>query len=140
MNYTCYNGSPQKIPFQFANGKLPHSRCRAFWAYSGKHFAFPHFIWAPHNLPMTLATQLAPKSPIFSLLWHVAVAVLLPRECCWVSIPFSYLDIAATYWTTCAFQAQNIRQLYGTQNVRMIQKNTSKTLFLFNQSHYRMFA
>ena len=32
MNYTCCNGSPQKIPFQFANGKLPRSRCRAFWA------------------------------------------------------------------------------------------------------------
>ena len=32
MNYTCCNGSPQKIPFQFANGKLPHSRCRGLWA------------------------------------------------------------------------------------------------------------
>ena len=32
MNYTCCNGSPQKIPFQFANGKLPHSCCRGFWA------------------------------------------------------------------------------------------------------------
>ena len=32
MNYTCCNGSRQKIPFQFANGKLPHSHCRAFWA------------------------------------------------------------------------------------------------------------
>ena len=34
MNYTCCNGSPQKIPFQFANGKLPHSRCRGLWALS----------------------------------------------------------------------------------------------------------
>ena len=34
MNCTCCNGSPQKITFQFANGKLPHPRCRAFWALS----------------------------------------------------------------------------------------------------------
>ena len=32
INCTSCNGSPQQIPFQFANGKLPHSRCRAFWA------------------------------------------------------------------------------------------------------------
>ena len=32
INCTSCNGSPQKIPFQFANGKLPHSRCRGFWA------------------------------------------------------------------------------------------------------------
>ena len=32
MNYTCCKGCPQIIPFQFANGKFPHSRCRAFWA------------------------------------------------------------------------------------------------------------
>ena len=31
INYTSYNGSPQQIPFQFANEKLPDSRCRAFW-------------------------------------------------------------------------------------------------------------
>ena len=31
INCTSYNGSPQQIPFQFANGKLPHSCCRAFW-------------------------------------------------------------------------------------------------------------
>ena len=30
MNYKCCNGSPQKIPFQFANGKLPHFGYRAF--------------------------------------------------------------------------------------------------------------
>ena len=35
INCTSCNGSPQQIPFQFANGKLPHSRCRAFWALSG---------------------------------------------------------------------------------------------------------
>ena len=32
MNYTCCNRSPQQIPVQFANGILPHSRCRAFQA------------------------------------------------------------------------------------------------------------
>ena len=32
INCTSCNGSPQQIPLQFANGKLPHSRCRAFWA------------------------------------------------------------------------------------------------------------
>ena len=32
INCTSCNGSPQQIPFQFANGKFPHSRCRAFWA------------------------------------------------------------------------------------------------------------
>ena len=32
INYTSCNGSPQQIPFQFANGKLPQSRCRGFWA------------------------------------------------------------------------------------------------------------
>ena len=37
VNYTCCNGSPQKIPFQFANGKLPYSRCKAFWANQGKN-------------------------------------------------------------------------------------------------------
>ena len=26
------NGSPQQITFQSADGKLPHSCCRAFWA------------------------------------------------------------------------------------------------------------
>ena len=31
INCTRCNGSPQQIPFKFANGKLPHSRCRAFW-------------------------------------------------------------------------------------------------------------
>ena len=34
MNHTCCNLSPQKIPFQFANGKLPHSCCIEFWAIS----------------------------------------------------------------------------------------------------------
>ena len=34
MNYKCCNGSPQKIPFQFSNGKLPHSRSRGLWALS----------------------------------------------------------------------------------------------------------
>ena len=32
INYKCCNRSPQKNPFQFANGKLPHSRCRVYWA------------------------------------------------------------------------------------------------------------
>ena len=32
INCTSCNRSPQQISFQFANGKLPHSRCRAFWA------------------------------------------------------------------------------------------------------------
>ena len=32
INCTSCNGSPQQIPFQFTNGKVPHSRCRAFWA------------------------------------------------------------------------------------------------------------
>ena len=32
INGTSCNGSLQQIQFQFANGKLPHSRCRAFWA------------------------------------------------------------------------------------------------------------
>ena len=32
INCTSSNREPQEIPFQFANGKLPHSRCRAFWA------------------------------------------------------------------------------------------------------------
>ena len=32
INCTSCNESPQQIPFQFANGKLPHSHCRAFWA------------------------------------------------------------------------------------------------------------
>jgi len=32
INCTSCNGSPQQIPFQFANGKLPYSRYRAFWA------------------------------------------------------------------------------------------------------------
>ena len=36
INCTSCNGSPQQIPFQFANGKLPHSRCRAFQAQSSK--------------------------------------------------------------------------------------------------------
>ena len=36
INCTSCNGSSQQIPFQFANGKLPHSRCRAFWAISTK--------------------------------------------------------------------------------------------------------
>ena len=31
INCTSCKGSPQQIPFQFANGKLPHSHCRAFW-------------------------------------------------------------------------------------------------------------
>ena len=31
MNYVSCNGSPQQIPLQFANGKLPRSCCRAFW-------------------------------------------------------------------------------------------------------------
>ena len=34
INCTSCNESPQQIPFQFANGKLPHSCCRAFWAVS----------------------------------------------------------------------------------------------------------
>ena len=34
INCTSCNRSPQQIPFQFANGKLPLSRCRAFWARS----------------------------------------------------------------------------------------------------------
>ena len=34
INCRYCNWSPQQIPFQFANGKLPHSRCRAFWAWS----------------------------------------------------------------------------------------------------------
>ena len=34
INCTSCNRSPQQIPFQFANGKLPHSCCRAFWAVS----------------------------------------------------------------------------------------------------------
>ena len=33
--YTNCNGSPQQTQFQFANKKLPHSRCRAFWVKSG---------------------------------------------------------------------------------------------------------
>ena len=32
INCTSCNGSLQQIPFQFANGKLPYSSCRAFWA------------------------------------------------------------------------------------------------------------
>ena len=32
IKFTSCNGSPQQIPFQIANGKLPHSGCRAFWA------------------------------------------------------------------------------------------------------------
>ena len=32
INCTSCNGRPKQIPFQFANGKLPHSRCRGFWA------------------------------------------------------------------------------------------------------------
>ena len=31
MNCTYCNESPQQIPFQFANGQLPHFCCRAFW-------------------------------------------------------------------------------------------------------------
>ena len=30
INCTSYNGSPQQIQFQFANGKLSHSCCRGF--------------------------------------------------------------------------------------------------------------
>ena len=32
INCTSSNRSPQVIPFQLANGKLPHFCCRAFWA------------------------------------------------------------------------------------------------------------
>ena len=32
INYTSCNRSPQQIPFQFANEKLPYSHCRAFQA------------------------------------------------------------------------------------------------------------
>ena len=31
INCTSSNKSPQEIPFQSANRKMPHSRCRAFW-------------------------------------------------------------------------------------------------------------
>ena len=34
INCKICNRSPQQIPFQFANGKLPHSHCRGFWAIS----------------------------------------------------------------------------------------------------------
>ena len=39
INCTSCNGSPQLIPFQFANGKLPHSYCRAFWAMISQSFS-----------------------------------------------------------------------------------------------------
>ena len=32
INCTSCNRSPKQIPYQFANGKLPNSHCRAFWA------------------------------------------------------------------------------------------------------------
>ena len=32
INCKSCNKSPQQIPFQFENGNLPHSCCRAFWA------------------------------------------------------------------------------------------------------------
>ena len=38
INCTSCNGRPQQIPFLFANGKLPHSCCRAFWAVSSRVF------------------------------------------------------------------------------------------------------
>ena len=41
INCTSCNGSPWQIPFQFANGKLPHSRCRGFWAQSGNKWIDP---------------------------------------------------------------------------------------------------
>ena len=67
MNYTCCNGSPQKIAFQFANGKLPRSRCRAFWAMSD---IFGHLTWTKscvlsHSVMIALGTCF-----INSLLWN----------------------------------------------------------------------
>ena len=34
------NGSPQQIPFQFVNEKLPHSCCAAFWAWTERNTYF----------------------------------------------------------------------------------------------------
>ena len=49
INCTSCNGSPQQIPFQFANGKLPHSCCRGFWAYLLYWFkAFKSPLYARH--------------------------------------------------------------------------------------------
>ena len=45
INCTSCNGSPQQIPFQFANGKLPHSHCRAFWAIFRFESLFFSQIW-----------------------------------------------------------------------------------------------
>ena len=38
INCTSCNGSPQQVPFQFANGKLPHFHCRALWAKCWLHY------------------------------------------------------------------------------------------------------
>ena len=49
INCTSCHGSPQKIPFQFANGKLPYSHCRAFWAWSGMNFCGYHHTYQRHD-------------------------------------------------------------------------------------------
>ena len=38
INCISSNRSPQEIPFQFANGKVPHSRCIGFWAFTAISF------------------------------------------------------------------------------------------------------
>ena len=50
INCISCNGSPQQIPFQFANEKLPHSHCKAFWAIS----TLPSLASLPQRCTLTM--------------------------------------------------------------------------------------
>ena len=56
INSRSCNGSHQQIPFQFANGKLPCSCCRAFWTLLDflplvLEFSYSLLIWAEYSNP-----------------------------------------------------------------------------------------
>ena len=63
INCSSCNGSLQKIPFQFANGKLPHSRCKAFWAMTASQIS--------RYYTNTLKNELCNKLWEFSPHWTV---------------------------------------------------------------------
>ena len=56
INCSSCNVSPQQIPFQFANGKLPHSCCREFWALSSIIYSY-HII----------------KANFFAMIWFCSI-------------------------------------------------------------------
>ena len=130
INCTSCNRSPKQIPFQFANGKLPHSCCRGSWAESNNcitvntlyGICIIHLNHSTMSASQVFCTS-REKMLFCNILWHTRACETTTTA---VALLYSAPSNKFRYIEKTSFSFSCTTALIGEGNDKVLQKNIKK--------------